>query len=130
MKSGEPSVHDEISLDRTYRVLANARRRYVLEFLERHQEVSLADLAEFIACREKEKPLDEIEEDEVLHVYTSLWHRHIPKLVDAGFIDYEQDEDVVRPHMEAPDIPEYNDLDQRPGPWDENPKFSHAPPRF
>ena len=109
MRSGEPSVHDDISLDQTYRVLANGRRRFVLEFLEDHPDVSLADIAEYIACREQECALAEIPEQEVLRIYSSLWHRHIPKLVDAGFITYDQEEDRVSPYSNAPDLPEYSD---------------------
>lgn len=91
----EPSATDDVSLNDTYRVLSHPHRKHIVDFLDSHGSVSLPDLAEYLACCEHQEPLDEIPEDDVLSIYISLWHNHIPKMADAGLIRYDQEEDMV-----------------------------------
>ena len=58
--------------------------------------MALADLAEYIALRENEETLSEIPKEEAQAISTSLHHVHIPKLVDAGAVEYDQDRNQVR----------------------------------
>lgn len=83
------------SLDTLYDLLANRRRRYAISCLNDHGSMALPDLADEVVCYENDAPITEIPEDEVLRVYSSLWHAHIPKLAEAGVVEYDQDQDIV-----------------------------------
>lgn len=88
---------DGQSLDVVCDLLANQRRQYVLACLIDHTKaIALTELAEDVAVRENEETFTEIPEETVRTISTSLYHVHIPKLVDAGAVEYDQDRDLVR----------------------------------
>lgn len=98
---------DEQSLDVVFDVLANQRRRYALARLTEHaQPITLADLAEDVADRENEGPMTEVSNEEVQTIRTALYHNHIPKLEDAGAVEYDRDRNLVL-LSETTDMPEY-----------------------
>lgn len=85
-----PSI-DVISL------LGDERRRYVLSCLLDHTDpMGLADLAEEIAVHENEGPIDDIPRESLQRIEMSLYHAHIPKLVDAGVVEYDNERDLIR----------------------------------
>lgn len=87
---------DAPPLDILFDVLANQRRRYILHCLRAYQTpMSLADLADEVATWEQNEPIKDISAEEVKRVYMSLYHSHIPKLVDANIIKYTQERDLV-----------------------------------
>ena len=91
---------DPIQKDRTrdlFDVLSHRRRRYVLSLLRDHRSLTIADLADCIAEIEQDCPITEIPADEVLYVYISLYHNHLPKLSDAGLIRYNREREIVGP---------------------------------
>lgn len=72
------------------------RRRFLLECLQRFDEpVSLPDLADEIAVKEAGRALSAISGERVKDIYLALYHRHIPDLVAAGHVEYDQDADLV-----------------------------------
>lgn len=84
-----------IPLDELLALLADFRRRTAYRVLLSHDELSLPDLADEVAVAEREDSLPEIDPDEVLEVYFSLYHTHVPKLADAGLVTYDQPTDHV-----------------------------------
>ncbi|MFC7154297.1 hypothetical protein ACFQPA_02350 [Halomarina halobia] len=87
----------ERSVDTHLRLLSNRRRRYALACLQEYgPSIALADLADEVAVREHDAPLPAIDERAVLDVYMSLYHSHVPKFVDAGIVEYDQERDLVR----------------------------------
>lgn len=97
---------DGQSVDIVFDLLADQRRRYVLACLvDNTQSMALADLAEDVAVRENEGTLTAIPKEEVQAISTSLYHIHIPKLVDEGVIEYN-DRDLIQ-------ISEITDLIER-----------------
>lgn len=91
---GDPAAP---SLDVIFDLLTNQRRRYALACLTDHtQAIALADLAEDVAVRENECSITEISKETVRTIYTSLYHTHLPKLLDAGAVEYDQVRDLVR----------------------------------
>lgn len=100
--SHEPGPSDDIALNDRYRVLSHPERRRVLEFLDEHESVTLPDLAEYVACCKYETRLRDIPDDDVLAVYISLWHVHIPKMEEAGMLVYDQESDIVATSREEP----------------------------
>ena len=76
--------------------LKSERRRHVLYRLKnRERPQALADLAEYVAGRESETPGPEMDRETVKSVYVDLYHCHVPKLADGGFVEYDQEADTV-----------------------------------
>lgn len=82
-------------LNSVFRALADKRRRSVLCCLQKHQTVTLPDLAEHVAEQERETDVTAISEEWVRDLYLLLYHTHIPKLEEAGLVRYDQAEDLV-----------------------------------
>ena len=84
------------SPDQLFGLIANARRRHALRLLASERTMTLPDLADEVAVRERDARIDDIDPDDVAEIYFSLYHTHVPKLRDAGLLAYEQETDVVR----------------------------------
>lgn len=100
-------------LETVFDLLAHRRRREVVACLYEHGSLALADLAEEIARLENDVPITEISAEEVKRVYMSLWHSHIPKLVDFGVVEYSQERDIVDLAENADAMKRYIPLDGR-----------------
>lgn len=84
-----------VSLTALFDVLADVRRRDALVTLLSHGDLPLPDLADEVAVAERDEPLQQIDADDVLQVYLSLYHTHVPKLTDVGLVEYDQERDFV-----------------------------------
>lgn len=94
----EPAEDSAESLppDDLFELLSHHRRRYVIECLDRYgSPMSLPDLADECVVMEHQTALDDIPAETVKRMYMSLYHCHIPKLVTADAIDYDQESDSV-----------------------------------
>lgn len=86
----------EQSIDGVFDLLAHQRRRAALACLVDHSKaIALADLAEDVAVRENEEPITEIPKAEIQEIRLTLHHQHLPKLVEAGAVEYDQQRDLV-----------------------------------
>ncbi|QLG61526.1 DUF7344 domain-containing protein [Halorarum salinum] len=98
VQQSDSSVERTRSPDELFDALADRRRRDVLDLLRTHGgPMSLADLADEIAVREDETPITEVTPGDATRVYMSLYHTHVPKLADAGFLEYDRARDAVAP---------------------------------
>lgn len=87
---------NDVSADTAFELLADRRRRYLLASLAEHgYTLTLADLADEVASRERDRHITRIPDDDVLDVYLALYHRHVPKLAAADVVRYDQDRDLV-----------------------------------
>ena len=85
-------------IDDVLQLLADRRRRLTLAVLRRHGEsLSLPDVADEVAVHERGRPLPEISPETVTEIYTSIYHDHLPRLVEAGLVSYDQERDLVKP---------------------------------
>ena len=100
-------------------MLSNQRRRCVLYYLNRNPgPVPLRDLAERIAAWENDVEVAELEYKQRKRVYTSLHQTHLPKLDEAGIVDYDRDEGTVTLADRATDLDVYLELvGQQDIPW-------------
>jgi hypothetical protein len=89
------SADSPIPTDALLGLLANFRRRKALLMLVRHDDLPLPDLADEVAIAERDEHLSNIDPNDVLEVYLSLYHTHVPKLAAAGLVDYDQDDDYL-----------------------------------
>lgn len=84
---GDSSLLDEL--------LGHARRRYVCDALLLDSEWSLDDLATSITAWEKQIPEGEVSRAEREQVYVSLFHAHVPKLVERGMVSFDPVSETV-----------------------------------
>lgn len=99
------AAHDSgaLSADTVYELLSNRRRRYLLDCLAEHgYSLTLADLADEVAAREHDAQVKAVPEEEVLRIYLTLYHQHVPKLAEADVVRYDQDGDLVASGETAP----------------------------
>jgi len=93
----EPDAAAE-TLDDVFSLLADQRRRLLLSVMRSYgEEVTLPDAAEEVAARETGDTVRNISAEHVTEVYLSLYHDHLPRLVDAGLLEYDQERDLVAP---------------------------------
>lgn len=92
----EEEPETEHPLDRLYGVLTAERRRRLLFYLHRKDGdvASCTELVDYLVVDEAESVAD-LDTDEVA---ISLYHTHLPKLADAGLIEYDERSRTVRYH--------------------------------
>ncbi|MFH5799925.1 hypothetical protein [Haladaptatus sp. CMAA 1911] len=110
--------HDEratpLSRDMVFDVLKNQRRRYALHYLKQAEEtVQLSDLAEQVAAWENDTTVGAISAAERKRVYTALYQSHLPKLDDAGIVDYNQNRGIVELSTAAEQLDPYLETNTR-----------------
>ncbi len=110
--------HDEratpLSRDMVFDVLKNQRRRYALHYLKQAEgTVQLSDLAEQVAAWENDTTVGAISAAERKRVYTALYQSHLPKLDDAGIVDYNQNRGIVELATAAEQLDPYLETDTR-----------------
>lgn len=87
-----------LSLDVFFDVLSNTRRREVCRYMESSlTPVTLGELAEHIAAKENGTPPAKLATEDRKRVYISLYQYNLPALQDAGIIDFDEEEKIVRP---------------------------------
>ena len=87
---------DGLSKDVIFELLKNRRRREVLQYLlDREETVTLGELAEQIAAWENDTTVNALSSDQRKRVYVALYQTHLPKMDDAGIIDYDQDRGLI-----------------------------------
>lgn len=113
MASGEESLTQDVVFD----VLSSARRRYVLHLLKTEGPMELTELAEHVAAQENDTTVEDLTKQQRKRVYVSLYQTHVPKLEDAGLVDYDQDTSFVELRSRAADIDRYLGEDDGRFPW-------------
>lgn len=86
--SRHPPPDGQITAEELHRLLANDRRRYLLSYLstEATDPVSKDELRDVIAERERPDPGPAAHR---VRISIDLHHIHLPKLADAGVIEYD-----------------------------------------
>ncbi|SEA13504.1 hypothetical protein SAMN04488065_2026 [Haloplanus vescus] len=102
---------EHLSKDTVFSLLSNQRRRYTLQYLGHHSNaVSLRDLAAQVAAWENDVALDDLEYKQRKRVSTALHQTHLPKLHEAGVVDYDRDAGTVTLADRAADLDAYLEL--------------------
>lgn len=114
---GEPLPREKV-----FDVLSNDRRRCALHYLKRHDDrrVELRELVDYVAAWENDTTPREVDSNARKRVYTALRQSHLPKLKDAGVVEYEHLRGEVELTDQAREVQLY--LEQVPRndiPWSE-----------
>ena len=85
--------------DERFHLLQNERRRLVVRYLRdaADDRVEMRDIAEQVAAWENDTSVAQLSSTERQRVYIPLYQNHLPKLDDAGVIEYNQSRGVVVP---------------------------------
>lgn len=103
-------------------VLSNERRQCILHYLRQQEDrrVDLRDLVDYVTAWENDTTTEAIGTAQRKRVYTAVRQTHLPRLEDAGFVEYEHrrgqvelTEQARRAQMYLEYVPE-NDI-----PWSE-----------
>lgn len=84
-----------LDLDHVFNALAHPRRRYVVYTLIEANEWSLWELSAKLAAWERDVPRETISEEEIEPMYVSLYHNHVPKLVEDDIIEFSEATETV-----------------------------------
>ena len=102
------SSERELTEDLIFDILSSSRRRYVLYCLQEVDgPMEVTDLAEQIAAWENDTEISELSPQERKRVYVSLYQTHVPKLANAGVVEYDEDAGTVTLGKNARIINEY-----------------------
>ncbi|AXR81275.1 DUF7344 domain-containing protein [Natrarchaeobaculum sulfurireducens] len=92
----DSEADDGLSKDVIFELLKNRRRREVLAYLlEAEETVTLGELAEQIAAWENDTDVNALSSDQRKRVYVALYQTHLPKMDDAGIVEYDQDRGLI-----------------------------------
>ena len=114
----EPTSPDDEPLlptDTLFELLKNRRRRDTIEFLKANDgESTLSDVAEHIAAKENDLPVEGISSKQRKRVYISLYQCHLPKMDQAGVVDFEKDRGTIELSASATQLYPYLDATGSP----------------
>jgi hypothetical protein len=112
------SSERSLSQDTVFDILSNPRRRYVLYYLRQEGgPVQLTRLAEHVAAWENETEVESLDDQQRKRVYVSLYQTHVPKLADAGVVEYDKDQGSVALAEDAVAIDDYLSRQDDELPW-------------
>jgi DNA-binding transcriptional ArsR family regulator len=115
------TTEDTLAQDTVYDLLSNGRRRFVISRLRRAEgPVSVSDLSEAVAAWENDIPQAELTDKQIKRVYVSLYQIHIPKLDEAGLVEYDKDSGRVELTAAVSELDSYLPERERrtePYPW-------------
>jgi hypothetical protein len=88
----DPAVLD---LDYVFDVLSSPRRRYLMYALAENPEWTLTDLATKLVAWETDADEGDVAAHDRDRAYLSLYHTHVPKLVDAGVVEFDPETERI-----------------------------------
>lgn len=110
----------ELSEQAVFDVLSNQRRRHAVHTLKRndHRPMEIGDLAEEIAAIENGIEISELSYDQRKTVYTALQQSHLPKMDDAGVVEFDKDRGTIDPTPALKQVELYLEIvPERDVPW-------------
>ncbi|WP_266082012.1 DUF7344 domain-containing protein [Haladaptatus caseinilyticus] len=90
-----------LELQPVFEAIAHPRRRYLVYTLAEETKWSLEDLATKLAAWETDTEEENIATLTREEMYTSLYHSHVPKLVDLDVIEFDATTETITPGPHA-----------------------------
>lgn len=93
---------DRLSQNKIFEVLSNERRRCALYYLQQQDDiVDLGDVVDHVTAWQYDQPISAIDSKTRTRVYSALHQVHLPKLEEAGLIEYDRERSECRAREEA-----------------------------
>ena len=112
-KTAESTDDEDSDLSKTeiFDVLRNQRRRFVLQYLKRRETpVELGPLATQVAAWEYDTTVEEVTSAQRKRVYTTLQQTHLPKMDEAGIVEYDSSRGTIRSTEATGDLSVYLEI--------------------
>ena len=104
----ESGKSDSLDRDDVFDILSNFRRRIALEYLtQQSKPVLVGELVDEISAEEASMMDDEVSSKLRASVYAAVVQSHLPKLVEYGIIDYDDQHQIVEVTSEVEIIKDY-----------------------
>ena len=92
----EPPPEEILELESVFEALAHPRRRYLVYSLLSSTEWTLRELATKLVAWERDIAEEAVIDHDRDEMTASLYHTHVPKLVDHGIVEFSNgEEDVI-----------------------------------
>ncbi|MFC6954576.1 DUF7344 domain-containing protein [Halorubellus litoreus] len=103
----------ELPLERVFDILRNERRQRVLGYLAVTDDdvIRIGDLAEHVAAIENDMPVNALSSQQRKRVYVALYQCHLPKMADAGVIEFDKDRGTIEVGPNADQLRPYLDIE-------------------
>lgn len=88
----DPSV---LELDHVFGVLDHPRRRYLLYAMATDDQWTLRELATKLVAWEQDLDEEAVDEDQCDRMYVSLYHVHVPRLVEHGVVGFDEETETI-----------------------------------
>ncbi|MFB6311161.1 MAG: hypothetical protein ABEH64_08265 [Salinirussus sp.] len=88
---------EQLTADTAFDLLSNARRRYVLCYLQNRGEATVRALSRYTAAWENDIDPAAVSAQQRKRAYTALHQTHLPRLDEYGVIEYDRDGGRVEP---------------------------------
>ena len=109
------SASDDVTLplERVFDILRNERRQRVLGYLAITDDevIRIGDLAEHVAAIENDMPVNALSSQQRKRVYVALYQCHLPKMADAGVIEFDKDRGTIKIGPNAAQLRPYLDVE-------------------
>ncbi|WP_254538850.1 DUF7344 domain-containing protein [Halomarina litorea] len=107
--SDEPQgASADLSLDTVFEILKNRRRRDILQYLWNHDgSANIGELAEHIAALENEIEVAALSSSQRKRVYIGLYQCHLPKMDDAGIVEFDKHRGTIALREAAAELGPY-----------------------
>ncbi|AGB15179.1 hypothetical protein Halru_0546 [Halovivax ruber XH-70] len=114
-----PSESRRLTEDELFELLANGRRRHILNALLREgTTLDIGTISQEIAAQEDGLAFEEVSSKDRKRVYTALQQSHLPKLDRSGVVDFDRDRGTVEPTAALENVEIYMDVVRgRELPW-------------
>jgi DNA-binding transcriptional ArsR family regulator len=85
-------AYPELDETALFDLLSSSRRRNIIRILQSEQSpIQFTNLVENVAAKENNVPVSELTSKDRKRYYVSLYQTHVPKLEEAGLVDYDQE---------------------------------------
>ena len=95
IRTAQPPPPEVLELEFVYEALAHPRRRYIVYSLLSSSRWTLTELATKLVAWERDIPEEDVADIDRDEMYVSLYHVHIPKLIELDIIEFEEGEEEI-----------------------------------
>lgn len=106
-RTATESPHVGVSEDETFEILASSRRRFVVRYLNEFETASTEEIARQLAAVENNKDPADVSRQEYRNVRIPLVQTHLPRLKEAGVVEYESTQLPIQAGAELETITEH-----------------------
>ena len=94
IRTAQPPPTELLEMEFVFEALAHPRRRYIIYSLHSSTQWTLTELATKLVAWERDIPEEAVTDFDRDEMYASLYHAHVPKLVELDIVEFENGGEV------------------------------------